>query len=225
MKRTSRCPSCGWDLFPDDAFCSRCGTRVRLASVHTGLARRTEMRGTIPPQGRVECASCNSPLLPSELFCPVCGARSSITEPDARMVEEARAAILRKLEEATRGEYTVIRELGRGGMGSVYLARELGLDRLVAIKVLSSAWLTDEAMVERFKREARTIAAMRHPSIVHVHGVGKADDLRFFVMDFIEGVSLGQLLRTHGPLSIRATSAVFQQVGSALSYAHGRFAA
>ncbi len=105
-------------------------------------------------------------------------------------------------------------------MGSVYLARELDLDRLVAIKVLASNWLTDEAMVERFRREARTIASLRHPSIVHVHGVGRAADLHYFIMDYIDGVSLASILRLHGALSIPVVRAILYQVGSALSYAH-----
>jgi len=150
----------------------------------------------------------------------VCGARHAGGPGTTAPGGESRTSILRKLEAATRGRFEFIRQLGRGGMGAVYLARELDLDRLVAIKVLSASWLTDDSMVERFRREAKTIASLRHPSIVHVHGVGRADELHYFIMDFIDGVSVGHLLRSHGPLSVRAVRAILHHVGSALSYAH-----
>ena len=150
----------------------------------------------------------------------MCGARAVATTPTNRTPDDARAAARRKLEEATRGKFEFVRELGRGGMGTVYLAREPDLQRLVAIKALSTSWLADGSMVERFRREARVIASLRHPSIVHVHSVGQVDDIHFFVMDYIDGVSLGQIVRTHGSISISAIHAILYQVGSALSYAH-----
>jgi serine/threonine protein kinase len=75
-------------------------------------------------------------------------------------------------------------------------------------------------MVERFRREAKTIASLRHPAIVQVHGVGRAEDLHYFIMEYIDGVSVGSMLRSFGPLSIPAIRAIMYQVGSALSYAH-----
>ena len=129
-------------------------------------------------------------------------------------------AIPEVLIEETAEKYEFIRELGRGGMGIVYLARDLELGRLVAVKVLSPSLLAEESMVERFRREARTIASMRHESIVTIHGVGRAGSLHYFVMDFIEGASLSRLLRAHGPLSIPIIRAILYQVGSALGYGH-----
>jgi len=156
-----------------------------------------------------------------EVFCPVCGARSAGTLTGRQPDTLDRSPDLLKLERASEGRLEFIRALGRGGMGTVFLAREVDLDRLVAVKALSTHWLTHESMVERFRREARVIASLRHPSIVHVHSVGKAEDLHYFVMDYIDGVSLGDILRAHGPLTIPAAQALFFQVGSALSYAHG----
>jgi uncharacterized protein YjdB len=207
-------------MFPEDAFCGQCGTRIQARDSETGLSRRTLARQTIPTMERLGCGSCNSPILPGELFCSTCGARHGQTLPGGESRVDAWSTHRRKLEEATRGRFEFIRELGSGGMGTVFLARELDLDRLVAVKVLSASWLSDNSMVERFRREARTIAKLRHPSIVHVHGVGQAGDLHYFMMDFIEGVSLGRILRSFGPLSIAAVQAVFFHVGSALSYAH-----
>lgn len=220
MAPSLSCPSCGRALGPDDAFCSTCGTRVQSRTLHTNLARRTRAGGAHTVEQRSTCLSCNSPLLPKEQFCPTCGARRAGAEADAQAGDAFRRSILEKLEESTRGRFEFIRQLGSGGMGMVYLARELDLDRLVAIKVLASSWYTDETMVERFHREAKTIASLRHPSIVRVHGVGRAADLHYFVMDYIDGVSLDSILRVHGPLSIPIVRAILYQVGSALSYAH-----
>jgi serine/threonine protein kinase len=220
VDQTLSCTSCGRQVFADSAFCSHCGTRIGQRNPNTSHVRRTQM-GEWPRSGEpLACGSCNSPLLPGEVFCPACGARHGARPQEARPADQLRAAHLRKLEESTRGRFEFLRELGRGGMGTVYLAREIDLDRLVAIKVLASNWLTDDAMVERFRREARTIASLRHPSIVHIHGVGQLDDVNYFIMDFIDGVSLSKVLRSHGRLSIAASQAILYQVGSALSYAH-----
>ena len=219
MPGAHECLSCGRECFPEDAYCSHCGTRLQARTADTGVARRTIVRETVPTADRLACLSCHSPLLAGEEYCSVCGARRGPTAPDA-IPDESRVELLRRLEEATRGEFEFIREVGRGGMGAVYLARELELERNVAIKVLSPGWLTDESWVERFRREARTIASLRHSSIVHVHGVGRAEGVHYFVMDFIDGVSLGRILQAHGRLSIGATLAILGQVGSALNYAH-----
>jgi serine/threonine-protein kinase len=105
-------------------------------------------------------------------------------------------------------------------MGIVFLARDVELDRYIAVKVLSTSWLTDEGMLERFRREARIIASLRHPSIVKVYGVGSADDVHYFTMDYIEGVSLSRVLRCHGALSIDAVFTLLHQIGMGLAYAH-----
>jgi serine/threonine protein kinase len=103
------------------------------------------------------------------------------------------------LQAALAGEYSLERELGRGGMGIVYLARDVQLDRLVAIKVLPAHLASPEAR-ERFLREARTAAGLSHPNIVPIHRVGEAGGFVFFVMSYIAGHTLGERLRTGGPL-------------------------
>jgi serine/threonine protein kinase len=99
------------------------------------------------------------------------------------------------LSEALKGQYEILREVGRGGMGIVFLARDLKLERLVAIKTLPPTLAADEVIRARFLREARTAAALTHPNIVPIH---RADDIGgtvFFVMGFVDGPSLAQLLR------------------------------
>src|SRR3954471_7841313 len=105
------------------------------------------------------------------------------------------------LQAALAGEYSLQRELGRGGMGIVYLARDVQLDRDVAIKVLPSHLASAPEARERFVREARTAASLSHPHIVPIHRVGEADGFVFFVMTYIPGETLGDRLRTGGPLS------------------------
>ena len=96
------------------------------------------------------------------------------------------------LQSALAGEYSLQRELGRGGMGVVYLARDVQLDRDVAIKVLPTHLAQHAASRERFLREARTAAGLSHPHIVPIHRVGEAGGFVFFVMTVVDGETLGE---------------------------------
>ncbi|HEU4586834.1 MAG TPA: serine/threonine-protein kinase, partial [Gemmatimonadaceae bacterium] len=125
-------------------------------------------------------------------------------------------------QRALAGEYSLERELGRGGMGIVYLARDVQLDRQVAIKVLPASLASRTDLKERFMREARTAAGLSHPNIVPIHRVGEAGEFVFFVMAYIDGESLGQRLREHGPLTSTAAAKLLREVAWALAYAHGR---
>ena len=127
-----------------------------------------------------------------------------------------------ELQAALAGEYSLQRELGRGGMGIVYLARDVQLDRDVAIKVLPTHLARLTTARERFVQEARTAAGLSHPNIVPIHRVGEADGFVFFVMSYVEGETLGERLRTHGPLPPVDAARVLREVAWALAYAHGR---
>ena len=126
------------------------------------------------------------------------------------------------LQAALAGEYSLQRELGRGGMGVVYLARDVQLDRDVAIKVLPATLARTAAARERFVREARTAAGLSHPHIVPIHRVGEAGGFAYFVMSYVEGETLGERLRTRGPLPPADASRILREVAWALAYAHGR---
>ncbi|MEP6991440.1 MAG: serine/threonine-protein kinase [bacterium] len=126
------------------------------------------------------------------------------------------------LQAALAGEYSLERELGRGGMGVVYLARDVSLDRDVAIKVLPAHLAHDTEARERFVREARTAAGLSHPHIVPIHRVGESRGFVFFVMGYVEGETLGERLRTRGPLAPADATRVLREVAWALAYAHGR---
>src|SRR5215216_6919235 len=127
-----------------------------------------------------------------------------------------------ELQAALAGEYSLQRELGRGGMGVVYLARDVQLDRDVAIEVLPTHLARSAAARERFVREARTAAGLSHPHIVPIHRVGEAGGFVFFVMSYVEGETLGERLRTRGPLAPADATRVMREVAWALAYAHGR---
>ncbi|HEY2376700.1 MAG TPA: serine/threonine-protein kinase [Gemmatimonadaceae bacterium] len=124
-----------------------------------------------------------------------------------------------ELQSALAGEYSLERELGRGGMGIVYLAREVQLNRLVAIKVLPG---TRPELRERFVREARTAASLSHPNIVPIYRVGEAGEFVYFAMAFVDGETLGERLRLRGPLSPAVATRLLREVAWALAYAHGR---
>ncbi|MEO8140831.1 MAG: serine/threonine-protein kinase, partial [Gemmatimonadota bacterium] len=130
--------------------------------------------------------------------------------------------IVRELSTAVAGRYALERELGRGGMGAVYLGRDLKLDRLVAIKVLPPELAVRPELRERFLRETRTAASFSHPNIVSVHGVEEIGNLLFFVMTFVEGETLSQRVQRQGPLTVPEATRLLQEVAWALSYAHGR---
>jgi serine/threonine-protein kinase len=118
--------------------------------------------------------------------------------------------------------YRIERELGRGGMGAVYLARDLRLDRPVALKVLPSEFAALPALRERFLRETKTAAGFSHPNIVPVYAIEEAEDLLAYAMGFVEGETLAERVRRAGTLSVRETVKLLQDVGYALAYAHGR---
>ena len=130
-------------------------------------------------------------------------------------------AALELLRHETLGEYEILAELGRGGMATVYLAHHIALERKVAIKVMAPA-LMDEGLAERFRREARTAAALNHPHIIPIYGVYERSSLLYFVMKFVAGQSLDPILRKLGHLPVRVARTILAQAASALGYAHRR---
>src|ERR1035437_2259846 len=113
----------------------------------------------------------------------------------------------------------VIEFIGQGGMGAVYKARQKQLDRIVALKVLPPGIGDDPAFAERFTREAKALAKLLHPNIVALFEFGQADGIYYLLMEFVDGVSLGQLLRS-SRVSSREALAIVPQICDALQYAH-----
>ena len=121
---------------------------------------------------------------------------------------------------AVAGRYSLERELGRGGMGVVYLARDLRLERVVAIKLLPPGRAAGTR--ERFLREARTAARLSHPHIIPIHAVEETEGFVFFVMAWIDGETLGARVRRDGALKPYDAARMLREVAWALAYAHGQ---
>lgn len=215
------CRSCGNAVLPSDAFCSRCGTAVRSGGLDAGAERRTLVQGALPTGERRHCGSCNAPLFPGDAFCAACGSTQAGGDTTAHGIPDPITHYRTRVEEASRGRYRIVREIGRGGMGAVFLAEDAEFSRNVAIKILSGG-TSDPATLRRFEREARTVAQLRHDAIVRVHDVGGVGDLHFFVMDYVAGVSLQRFLQSEGQLPIPVVEAVLYRVGVGLAHAHAQ---
>src|SRR3989449_8628916 len=123
---------------------------------------------------------------------------------------------------ALAGRYSLELELGRGGMGVVYLAREVRLDRPVAIKLLPPHHAGDERLRDRFLREARTAAKLSHPHIIPIFAVDKVNEFVFFAMAYVAGETLTERVRRRGPLAPSDAGRVLREVAWALAYAHSQ---
>jgi WD40 repeat protein/predicted Ser/Thr protein kinase len=119
------------------------------------------------------------------------------------------------------GDYELLEEIGRGGMGIVYKARQVNLDRLVAVKMLLFGPLAQSEQVQRFRTEAAAAASLQHPNIVAIHEVGFREGQHFFAMDYVAGRSLAEIVR-EGPLPPRRAAGYVKTIAEAIQYAHER---
>ena len=120
------------------------------------------------------------------------------------------------------GEYEIVRPLGRGGMGNVYLARHTKLGREVALKVLATHRLADSRMRQRFDAEMRAVGGLSHPNIVTAHDARDIDGTAVLVTEFIDGADLGKIVQLGGPLSITDSCEIVCKVAVALAYTHAQ---
>jgi tRNA A-37 threonylcarbamoyl transferase component Bud32 len=134
-----------------------------------------------------------------------------------------RGDLLSSLEHIQNGRYAVLKKLGEGGKGIVFKARDTALNRVVAIKMLKSAVSAEEGY-SRFMREAQAVAKLNHPNIVSIYDIGKEDEKQFFVLEFIDGISLRELIRTYpeSKCDIQTVLRIGIDVCSALHYAHSQ---
>ncbi len=110
-------------------------------------------------------------------------------------------------------------EIGRGGMGVVYKARQKDLDRTVAVKMILDSYLASEEHIRRFHEEAKAAARVQHSNIVHIHEVGQCNDQHYFVMEYIDGVSLAQKV-AHGPIDPEHSALLVQRIARAVDHLH-----
>ncbi len=121
---------------------------------------------------------------------------------------------------AQLGGYKIVKELGRGGMGSVYLAKQLSLDRNVALKVMQPQWARDPAFVARFTREAYAAAQLVHHNVVQIYDIGAERDTNYFSMEFVEGQSISDLVKNEGKLDPEVAVGYILQAARGLKFAH-----
>jgi serine/threonine protein kinase len=157
-------------------------------------------------------------------FCFICGREVENAALDP-WLEDAQGAgsfaeLHARLAHALEGRYRVREILGAGGMGVVFLADDLGLDRAVAIKVLPPEVSGDATVVSRFRREAKTAARLDHPGIIPIYRVENEGGLDYFIMKYVPGRSLDALLRDEGSLSIPLAMRVLREASAALAHAH-----
>ena len=196
-----RCPRCGTEMRADSlgGLCPACLLTEAATATKSGI-------GTV-------CSSCRSDLLDGARFCAQCGA--AVEEPGGAEGDPIRVALEAKL----RGQYRIVRMLGRGGMGAVYLARDLTLEREVAIKVVNGTASSAE-MYDRFRREAKTAAKLSHPNIVPLHAFGEVEGMPYFVMGYVRGESLASKLRREGRLAEDEVRKIVGGIADALDHAH-----
>src|SRR6266480_3643360 len=165
-----------------------------------------------------KCLRCGAALSAGSIegFCQRCLATVAFDTTGEAAAGTIEAASARRL-----GDYELIEEIGRGGMGVVYRARQLGLGREVAVKVLRHGPFADANEVARFRREAAAAAALRHPNIVSVHEVGEADGHAFFSMDLVRGPTLAELTRD-GPMEPLRAARYVRAIAEAVAAAHAQ---
>ena len=173
------------------------------------------------PDGN-KCPQCGTPLPTGALagLCPACllkmgAAEDTVTDAKQPPFNPPPVAELA----AKFPQLEILELIGKGGMGAVYKAQQKELDRIVALKILPPGIGDDPAFAERFAREAKALAKLNHPGIVTLYEFGKADGLYFFLMEFVDGVNLRQLLRA-GRISPREALAIVPQICDALQFAH-----
>ena len=180
-------------------------------------------------ESKLICKECGAPLAADapEGLCPKCllkvamGTQAGSQPPNAPTAAARAAGALP--DPARLAEYfpqlEILELLGQGGMGAVYKARQPGLDRLVALKILPPQAGTDTGFAERFNREARALAKLSHPNIVAVYDFGQTHGLHYFIMEYVDGPNLRQIERA-GKLTTRQALQIIPQICEALQFAH-----
>ncbi len=170
-----------------------------------------------PPENHCPRCGANLSLSNTQGLCPSCVGRFAFAEDPLDTVSlPVSLGTLRYF-----GDYELVSEIARGGMGIIYRARQISLGRDVAVKLMRDGALATRDDVERFRTEAAAAAALRHPGIVAIHEIGEHEGQQFFSMDLVEGSNLGDLTR-EGPLATRRAVELTVQLCEAIQHAHDR---
>ena len=167
------------------------------------------------------CSRCGTAVDREARFCPSCGQDfARVAQAEAAVLDAAELSEIDVVRQVLAAEWEIDRELGRGGMAIVYKAHDRHLERDVAIKVLPFSLAFDQQFVERFQREARTAARLEHPHIIPIYRVGKSGKVIYFVMKYLRGGSLSELLERRGRLPPDEIRRLLTETAGALGYAH-----
>jgi WD40 repeat protein/serine/threonine protein kinase/tetratricopeptide (TPR) repeat protein len=193
------------------------GAADKDATPSAGRQGQTPASDSTPLSRRFRCPHCHNPIQladdhSDEVLCPGCGSSFRIREAK----ETISATPMRPL-----GKFQLLERIGTGGFGAVWRARDTTLDCVVALKIPHTGLLTAADELERFQREARAAAQLRHPGIVHVNEVVTLDGLPTIVSDFVVGVSLKELLETRR-LTFREAATLIAAIAEAAHYAHSQ---
>ncbi len=168
----------------------------------------------------MECLKCHTPLPDGSKFCYACGA--DVTGGGTLGATSGTEGLMQRLQRLVEGKYRVDRMVGKGGMGAVFLAHDLTLEREVAIKVLPPDISMDAHIVKRFQQEAKTAAKLDHTNIIPIYRVESEGGLNYFVMKYIAGTSLEDVLDQKQQLTIDYIQRVLWEAACALGHAHQR---
>src|SRR5213596_2424048 len=146
---------------------------------------------------------------------------AGVFQEPAAAPQVAEVGFERRLRRALGDDYELLDEIGSGGFGRVFRARDLGLEREVAIKVLHPSLTADLGVVERFRREAQLAAKLRHPNVVSIYDIMGRAGLTWYTMEYVPGSSLAQVVHRHGTFSLEQTERLLDEALSALEHAHG----
>ncbi len=172
------------------------------------------------------CPSCATPLPAEAAFCMMCGAATphSIDKATGEIRQYSSDRIpspdLNRLQRVLGSNYDLGKLIGRGGFAEVFLVHDRRLKRDLALKALRPDLVISEALLARFRREAETVAALRHPHIVPIYDIGEAEGIAYILMPLIQGESLRALLMREGPRPVREASRILLEASDALGAAH-----
>ncbi|MBI4231045.1 MAG: protein kinase [Planctomycetes bacterium] len=168
------------------------------------------------PSNAYRCKRCGGALQPLSVPMDSPGVAGEVSQSASKTPVPASIPSARTL-----GAYELLEEAGRGGMGIIYKARQTVLNRVVALKLLREGNRSTPDAIRRFRREAESAARLRHPHIVGVHEMGEVDGAPFYAMDYVEGASLDDAVRS-GRWTVAAKVALIEKVARAADFAHGK---
>ncbi|MBZ5637977.1 MAG: tetratricopeptide repeat protein, partial [Acidobacteriia bacterium] len=200
------CPRCGESNEETASTCSACGSALARGGDAAALSAAGSGSPGLPGRGRADVSRTSAPTEAGsgEGLPPDVSPAGSRLQPGARL----------------GSRYEILAILGEGGMGAVYKARDLELDRVVALKVIRPEMAAHPHIIERFKREILLASRITHRNVVRIHDLGEAGDLKFISMNFVEGSSLRALLDHEGPLSLEKALGLLRQIAGGLEAAH-----